>query len=229
MRALACVFAVVCLVGRADTLELRDGRVITGTFESADKTHIRFRPDHSRRTEVYLRSRVAHVTLNTTSGPSTASTPVGTVAATPPPPMATVTPEPSSSSANVQASGNIIPAGTTIQVRVPDALQLDASHIGDTYSVALAEPIVVNGNMVAAKGSGATLQVTGIAGGNRLTGTGDVMVQLVSFSGSTGQTYNTVTSEAVVSDRSHTVLRGQHIQVRPGAVLGFTLQQNVVL
>ena len=226
MRAVLCVCLCGCALARADTLEFKDGRVIHGTFESADRTHIRFRQDHSRHTDVIARSRVAHVSFEVDSGKST---PVGTVAATPPPPMAVVTPQPSSSSASIRASGNIVPAGTAIMVRVADPLQLNASQIGNTIQGTLEQPIVVNGTTIAPAGSTATLQVTGIAGGNRLTETGDIMLQLMNFTGSTGQTYNTVTSEAVVADPSHTVLRGQHIQVRPGALLSFTLQQNVVL
>ena len=217
-----------CLLASAvvhcDTLQLRDGRVIVGTLDGADDTHVRFRQAHAQHTDVIPKSRIVQITFDVDSGqPGSAG-----VAAPAPAPMAVVRDESNSSSADIHVNGKIIPAGTVIAVRTIDSLQLNASQIGNLIRAKLEDPVVVNGETIATAGSLAKLQVSGVAGGNRLTGKGDILLQLVTFKGSTGQTYITATSEGVVADSSNTVLRGQQIQVRAGALLHFTLQQNIV-
>jgi hypothetical protein len=122
------------------------------------------------------------------------------------------------SSANVQSDGNYIPAGTVVSVRTLDPIDSDASQIGNTYQVTLAQPIVVNGNMIAPAGSNATVQVMGVQGGNRLTGRGDISLQLVSFTGSDGRAYNVASSDAVV--RSDSRGRQSAEVIGGGAALG---------
>ena len=46
-----------------------------------------------------------------------------------------------------------IPTGTTISVRTIDAIDSRENHVGDRFEASLEEPLIVDGNVVAAKGA----------------------------------------------------------------------------
>ena len=259
MRAVFC-FALLLAGVRADTLQLLDGRVIQGIFITGDRGGIRFRPYNSRHSHLYPMTRVASVSFG--DGTKSASVeaegamPTATALAvdTATTPATAVTSSMPAATPNLQAQGNFIPAGTRLAVRISSAIDLDASHIGDSIPVTLAHAIVVNGNTVAPAGSSAAMQVVGVAGGNRLTDQGDVTLQLTSITTSDGRQYNVSTGDVRVTGGPHgansadvyagpspgsivpgTVaagkpfLVGQRIQVEANAELTFTLQQDVDL
>jgi hypothetical protein len=63
------------------------------------------------------------------------------------------------SAAAAPAAPLVIPSGTALTVRTMSALGSEQSQTGDTFDASLAEPISVNGNVVAPKGADATGKV----------------------------------------------------------------------
>jgi len=252
MQRLVILFVIAFASVHADTLQLRDGRVINGRFISADRNSIRFRPNDSNRVRVYSRSRVANIIFEGPTGAASSSrgmsaqteAPAQTAApAQTPMPLATPMPQ-STPSANIEADGNFIPAGTPITVRTSDRIDADASQIGNNITVTLAHPIVINGRTISPAGAQATMQVMGVLGGNRLTGSGDITLRLVNLSGSDGRVFNVTTSDAVgqvdrgahvtaavdganTAGKGSEFLVGHRVAVQAGTQLTFTLQQNV--
>lgn len=235
MKALFGLLALapLALSLHADTLQLRDGRVINGTFEGGDRAGIRFHPygeDHAR---LFDFGTVANITFEGNPATSTYNSsdwnnngtadrmngPYGAMPqatspmppATSPMPAQTMAPAnsysnppyngpytgPTYSSANIQSpQANVIPAGTVISVRTIDRIECDGNSAGSTYQVTLAQPIIVNGRMVAPAGSTATVEAMGVQHG-------DVSLQLVSFTDINGRVINVPSSDAVVAGGPH--------------------------
>jgi hypothetical protein len=236
MRAALCISALVlgALSLPADTLQLRDGRIISGTYLGGGPDGIRFRPANNGQDRFFELGRVATIAFdhnnngdsssyngNTYGNPYNNGYNSSTYAGSadrmrdqygePMPqqtPMPVAPPAPQSTyntyngaynGSSVQSTGSYIPAGTTISVRTIDPIDSDATQIGNTYQVTLAQPVVVNGQTIAPVGATAVVQVMAVQGGNGIGGRGDISLQLVSFTGADGRTYNVNTSDAVVT------------------------------
>ena len=258
---LALAFMVMSV--QADTLQLRDGRVISGTFEGGDRAGIRFQPYGENQSSVFSLGSIQNITFEGNSAASSynsssyttrtwnsngyngaVTSPLPEV--TTPMPVAT-TPMPVSSingaytgptfsSTNIQSPENrLIPAGTVIAVRTVEPIDCDASHVGTTWQVTLAAPIILNGQLVAPIGSPATVEVTG-------SRHGEISLQLVGFTNINGQSFNVASSDGVTASgtygaqvtgglpgtvNGYQIMRGRHIDIQPQTLLSFTLQQNV--
>src|SRR5581483_10494642 len=181
MKALLWVSALMVAAVRlpADTLRLRDGTVINGTYEGGGPDGVRFRPADSGQARLFELGRVSNISFDDNSNGNggwydayhrntwNSSTYAGSadrmrdqygdaMASQSPVPQAPATPMPSPMpTATDNAPNSYIPAGTTISVRTLDAIDSDATQIGNTYQVTLAEPVVVNGRLIAPAGSNA--------------------------------------------------------------------------
>lgn len=198
----------VSLVGvltlRADSLRLRDGRVITGTLQSATRDEIRFQRDGGG-TDRYDVGNVDSITFGNNqfttgdrSGRETSQ-------------YNDQQPRYGNRVGNADRyrdreqtfgrSGTVIPAGTVVTVRMIDSIDSDASHVGETYRASLDQPLIVNGQTVAPAGSDASVQVVRIQQGGRITGNEDITLALASFTAN-GRTYDVNTSNESVSSGS---------------------------
>jgi len=91
---------------------------------------------------------------------------------TQPPPAASYPPPP------VYPSSVTIPAGTWITVRVEQPLSSDKNHDGDYFRATIAQPIVINGLVVAPRGQTATGVVTEAKKAGRVEGTSRLGLEL---------------------------------------------------
>jgi hypothetical protein len=208
------VFGLAVFSIQADTLRLRDGRIITGTLQSANRDEIRFQRDGGP-TDRYDIGSVDTITFG--NGSNNNSSPYNN--------------QPGRNSnqgrANDQSrqrdqygnsvgdadrsrnssfndrssNGGVIPAGTVVSVRMIDSIDSDASHAGETYRASLDQPLVVNGQTVAPAGSDATVQIVRVQQGGRISGNEEVTLALASFSAN-GRTYDINTSNESVSSNS---------------------------
>jgi hypothetical protein len=177
-KLLAVLLTTGCLVS-ADTLVLRSGRSIEGTFVSGDARSIRF--DDGRSATTYNIGDVESVRFvgggpNSPPGPGTGpqstnypppvNGPSSTVAPWPsnpparndPPPAPTYSagnnnsPQPAP---NANPSSVTIPSGKQLVVRLIDPVNSDIDHLGQTYRVSLDEPVEVEGQTVIPRGTDA--------------------------------------------------------------------------
>jgi hypothetical protein len=159
MKKSALVVLLVSLVfaamAHADTLHLRSGQTIEGTFLGADTRQVKFLgPDGQPKT----------FALTDVETISFASTPP---AAPPPPPPA----PPKPSSVTIQA-------GSTLLVRMVDSLDTSKTQTGQIFTAALETNLVANNVIVARKGATVHGKVTKSENARRLTGKSDLQLAL---------------------------------------------------
>ncbi len=96
-----------------------------------------------------------------------------------------------------------IPAGTMLQVRVIDNLSSAKSQAGQVFKGTLAEPVVVNGKTLYAKGADVAGKVVSAKGSGRLSDPGILVLTLTSVSDAT-HTTNLKTEPFEIKGQSHT-------------------------
>jgi len=145
-RFLAAMIVGLFFVGAAtaDTLELRDGRVLKGKYLGGTQAVLRFELNG----EVQTFSTIDIVALTFTGGPRSSAPAPGPVAAMPlaPAPVASVP------SADQDASVTI-PAGQSLLVRMIDGVDSSKNHVGDVFHASLETDLNVGNSIVARKGT----------------------------------------------------------------------------
>lgn len=134
----------------ADTLTLRSGETVQGTFLGGTARQIRM--DLNGEIRTYDIDHVQSLIFND-SGTSYQAPPPRTQAYPPPQPPApngAYAPPPAPYPAG---TGITIPADTEIRVRMIDAVDSDRAYLGQTFRASLDEPVVVNGQTVIPRGA----------------------------------------------------------------------------
>jgi hypothetical protein len=126
----------------ADTLQLKDGRVVQGKFLGGTQASVQF--ESSGKIDLYDVNQVISITF--TGAPTSSS---GTRTA---PPSPVVDPPPAAS-ASSRGSGVTVPAGTSLLVRMIDSVDSDKNHVGDRFRASLEQELAVDGVVVAPKGA----------------------------------------------------------------------------
>jgi hypothetical protein len=138
----------------ADTLQMRDGRVIQGRFFGGTQASVQF--ESNGKIELYNLDDIISVTF--TGIPPASSAPPAAPSAPPasatfqPPPRASQAPAPTQAAA-ANATGMTVPAGTNLLVRMIDGVDSDKNHVGDRFRASLEQDFVVDGAVIAPKGT----------------------------------------------------------------------------
>ena len=125
----------------ADTLELRDGRVLKGRYLGGTQAVMRF--EINGEVQTFNTSDIVALTFTGYSG---SSTPAGS----PSPAMS-----PSNSFAGTAASGGTvtIPAGQSMLVRMIDGVDSSKNHVGDVFHASLETDLTIGNTVIAKKGT----------------------------------------------------------------------------
>lgn len=118
----------------ADTLQLRDGRVVHGKYLRGTEATITFEADG--RTEFYSVSNISALTFGEQGA----------------------TPAFSNRQFGVAGSNSLprtvtVPAGTRLQVRMIDGVDSDSSRPGDRFRASLSDDLIADGTIVAPRGT----------------------------------------------------------------------------
>jgi len=139
--ATAALGLLFVAVATADTLELKDGRVLQGRYLGGTQVVLRFEVEGNVQT--FRVNDVVAVTFTRGGGAVNA-----------PPPAPEPAPAPVAPAQPVSADGSItIPAGQSILVRMIDAVDSSKNHIGDIFHASLETDLTVNNMLVARKGA----------------------------------------------------------------------------
>ena len=138
---LVFVMCLVASVAVADSLELKNGSLVKGTFIGGDQNSIKFQVGSSLQT--YNIGDIRALLFDSDTEGAAVSLPAAgqrfsSVSAT--------------EAANV-SSDVTIPAGTTISVRTIDAIDSTRNRVGDRFDASLEEPLIVGDDVVAPKGA----------------------------------------------------------------------------
>jgi len=145
---LLLLVAGIAFTASADTLRLKDGSVIYGTFNNRTSEGITF-TDTSGNTILYLQQSVASLTF-------------GTVPQQPQPGAQMVT----------------IPAGTSILVRMTDSIDTSTAQQGQAFGATLASNLGANGYTVARRGTPVYGQVIEANSAGRVSGVSKLSITL---------------------------------------------------
>jgi hypothetical protein len=156
----------------ADRVRLRSGKVITGMFMGGDSKSVRVLLDNGQVSEVPLEDAVA-VEFSARKP------------ASPPPPAA---PSPAAVAAQAAAAAAPpkprpiqVPAGTKLNVRLVDGIDVDASQTGQTFKAIVDDPVMMNGAIVIPAGAKATLQAAKVEQSGKMKGSDKITLKMNSI------------------------------------------------
>lgn len=171
--AIGVLLLVVVTSGFADTLRLQNGSVVEGTLLGADPRQVRFMTS-SGAVNSYPISAVAGIEFGA---------PAPTPAPAPRPAAATT------------ASGVVVPAGTTVTVRLIDAIDSTKTAVGEQFRASIDDPVVVNNQVVVSRGADALVQLV------QAQGSSEIYLKLYSITVA-GKAYDVVSDYSQVKTAS---------------------------
>ena len=170
MRTPALFFstaAVVIALGgaslSADRIKLRSGQAVTGSFMSADVKIVRMLLDNGGIAEFKVED-IAALEFSPRKAP----------------PAAAATPDPSKAPAPIN-----VPKGTVLNVRLTQAIEVDAAQTGMTFKSVLDDPVMIGGQVVVPRGAAVALQAAKVEQAGKMKGSDNITLKAnsVSFGG----------------------------------------------
>jgi hypothetical protein len=219
-RILALVLAV-CSIAAADTLRLKSGRTVGGTYLGGDARNIRF--DNGDRVQSYSVNDVAEIRFGSSAEGGSALTPTPTPAPAAPAAAATATERPAvqrrADTADSRRSGTSaeIPAGTPLVIRLIDDVDSQRDAVGQEFKASIDEPVVVGERTLIPRGADVVVKLTEDKQSGKLSGKTELTLDILSVVVN-GRSIDVMTSEVSQSSGSRTSKTGQ--VVGGGAALG---------
>lgn len=211
---LVAICITVSSLAWADTLELRDGKLIHGKYLGGTRDTVRF--EVAGETQVFEVNKVLAITFE---GASAAKT---DAPATPASGAATTAPSTHRAAQISRPAANwvTVPAGTTLTVRMIDSVDSENNRIGDIFRASLDEDLVVNDEVVAPKGTEVRGRLAQATSAGRIAGKSELQLELTSIL-INNRSYPLMTGEYGVSGKS----RGK----RSAEVIGATTVAGAVI
>jgi len=202
-RILAAAALGLLLVGvaAADTLELKDGRVLQGRYLGGTQAVVRFQANGDVQT-----FNVTEIVALTFTGNSGAAAPAAAAAAAQQP------------AAPTAAGGMVtIPAGQSLLVRMIDGVDSSKNHVGDIFHASLETDLTVNGLLVAHKGADVYGRLAEAKEAGHIAGSSELQLELTRMV-IDGHDYPVVSSDYTLQGKG----RGKNTaeKVGGGAALG---------
>jgi hypothetical protein len=170
-RFLAAVVLGLFFAGAAaaDTLELKDGRVVKGKYLGGTQAVLRF--EINGEVQTFNTTEIVALTF---TGHSGASTPVA-----PPAPVAAPAVVPADSVSNVASDGNVtVPAGQSLLVRMIDGVDSSKNHVGDVFHASLETDLNVGNSLVARKGTDIYGRLANSKEAGHMSGSAELQLEL---------------------------------------------------
>ncbi|HTR24121.1 MAG TPA: hypothetical protein VMI10_09055 [Terriglobales bacterium] len=194
MRKLYLKFGMVVAVllaasiARADSLELKNGSLIKGKFTGGTENEISFRVDSS--VQEYKVADIVSLRFDSGRPPDMPTRPTSSFR------------EGLPAEASAKTVRYItIPAGTRISVRTIDRIDSTKNHVGDRFEASLEEPLMVDGNIVVAKGADVYGRLAESKESGTFTGRSELQLELTGIV-INGQTFPVVTGEYELTGKS---------------------------
>ena len=172
-RFLSAVALGLFFVGAAtaDTLELKDGRILKGKYLGGTQAVLRFELNG----EVQTFSTTEIVALTFTGNPGhSAPAPAPAAAPAETPAMA-----PTAGVASSLSGGNVtIPAGQSLLVRMIDGVDSSKNHVGDVFHASLETDLNVSNSIVARKGTDVYGRLANAQEAGHVSGSAELQLEL---------------------------------------------------
>jgi uncharacterized protein YcfJ len=203
MQRMATLVLGVCSVMAADTLRLKSGKTIDGTYLGGDARNVRF--DSGDRVETFAVNDIQEIRFGSeqasplTPAPESAPAPVQTKSAP--------TSEPPAASAAVTTE---VPAGTAFVVRLIDDVDSQRDSVGKTFKASLDEPIVSGERTLIPRNADVLLKLTEDKQSGKITGKTELTLDVVSVQAN-GRMIDVDTQEVSQASESRTAKSGKVI------------------
>lgn len=159
----------------ADRVRLRSGKVITGMFIGGDSKSVRILLDSGQVSEALLEDVVAveFSARKPAPPPPTAQAPAAQAPAAqaPAPPKPAAAPKPIT-----------VPAGTKLNIRLVQGIDVDASAAGQTFKATVDDPVMMGGSIVIPRGATAVVQAAKVEQSGKMKGSDKITLKLNSIS-----------------------------------------------
>jgi hypothetical protein len=162
----ALALTVLCATASADTLTLKDGRVIHGRYIGGTADTIEMEVDGQ--VETFDMANVQSLSRDSAPPPKPVAPPPAPAAAVPPPVPA---PRP-------EAGTVTVPAGTRILVRMIDSVDSEHNRVGDRFRASLETNLEQDGAIVVRRGTEIYGDLALVQGAGRLTGHAELKLEL---------------------------------------------------
>jgi len=193
LHEVAALALAVAAALAADTVQLRSGRRVEGTFLGGDTRQVRLIGADGN-VQSFDITDVESIRFGGGSAVAAAPAPVAVAPAQP----KIAAPRP----AVAPAQGRVVvPAGSVITVRMIDAVDSNAAGAGERFRASLDTPLQVGEKVVAPRGADATVQVVRVEQSGRLTGRDEIALDLYEIT-INGKKYPVATSYAEVQSES---------------------------
>jgi len=110
------------------------------------------------------------------------------------PPKSQYTKVPAKQTPSAQPMKVTLAEGTTIAVRVGETLNSEKNESGDTWTGTLAEPVIIDGLVIAERGASVEGRVTNVKRAGRVKGVANMAIALTRFTTADGQRVDVHTS-----------------------------------
>jgi hypothetical protein len=169
MRRISCIAAILAAAAvvplSADRIRLRSGKAVEGMFIGGDSKTVRVLLDNGQVSEVPL-EEAASVEFSPRKPPPPPPPP-------PPPKPAAQAPEPRPTIS--------VPAGTALNVRLTQAIDVDASQAGQTFKAIVDDPVMLGGTIVIPRGASAILQAVKVEQSGKMKGSDKISLKINSI------------------------------------------------
>src|SRR5262249_7334925 len=172
MRLFIAGIALTCAsLGFADTITLKNGSVIHGTYLGGTAREIRV--DDGQNVQTLDVFEIKRIDFGS-AAPAPAPAPSRPMPMrpdphpAPPPPMA--------------QGGFTLPAGTNIVVRMIDGVDSERDRVGQTFRASLDQPVMIDGNAVIQRGTDVLVKLVDAKQSGKLTGKTELALSLQSIS-----------------------------------------------
>jgi hypothetical protein len=180
----ACPLALLIATAAidADRLRMRTGAVVDGTYVGGDQKIVRFRSADGA-TRQYDVVDIAELTFTPRAAAPAAK------------PAATKTPDPARAPQPI-----LVPAGTVLNVRLSQDIDVDATQAGAKFKARVDDPIMLDGRVVVPREAAAVVQAARVQQSGTMKGSDQIALKLnaVAFG---GRTYEVVTEYAAVQGK----------------------------
>ncbi len=150
----------------ADRVRLRSGKVVEGIFMGGDSKTVRVLLESGQVSEIPIEDAVAVEFSARKPAP-------------PPPPPAPKPAAPAPAADAAPAKKTVtVPAGTQINVRLSQAIDVDASQTGQMFKAVVDDPVMIGGSIVIPRGAVAMLQAAKVEQSGKMKGSDKISLKI---------------------------------------------------
>ena len=175
MRLLIVGVTVICAsLGFADTITMKNGSVINGTFLGGTARQVRI--DDGTNVQTLDVGDIHKIEFGSAPPPPPQSSrprqlmPEASAPPPPPPPAA------------ANPGEVMLPAGTNLVIRMIDAVDSERDRVGQSFRASLDQPVMVDGNTIIPRGADVLVRLVDAKQSGKLTGKAELALSLQSVS-----------------------------------------------